>query len=79
MCQYIAPCMIIGLNLIAIDKYNYMLFIFCSNPVEVHEWYRFELVFFFNLKKYKLYIPTKCEQRRNALLVLQPFTTIKNA
>ena len=38
VCQYIAPCMIIALNVIAIDKYTYnMLFIFCYNPLEVHE------------------------------------------
>ena len=27
-----------------------MLFIFCSKPLEVHEWYRFELVILFNKK-----------------------------
>ena len=38
VCQYIAPCVIIALNVIAIDKYTYnMLFIFCYNPLEVHE------------------------------------------
>ena len=26
VCQYTALCVIIGLNVIAIDKYNYMLF-----------------------------------------------------
>ena len=38
VCQYIAPCVIIALNVIAIDKYSYnMQFIFCYNPLEVHE------------------------------------------
>ena len=38
VCQYIAPCVIIALNVIAIDKFTYnMLFIFCYNPLEVHE------------------------------------------
>ena len=38
VCQYIAPCVIIALNVIAIDKYTYnMLFIFYYNPLEVHE------------------------------------------
>ena len=42
VCQYIAPCVIIALNVIAIDKYTYnMLFIFCYNPLEVHELYCF--------------------------------------
>ena len=42
VCQYIAPCVIIAWNVIAIDKYTYnMLFIFCYNPLEVHEWYCF--------------------------------------
>ena len=51
MCQYIAPCVITGLNVIGysqmlIKNNYYMLFIFCSKPLDVHEWYRFELVIF---------------------------------
>ena len=62
MCQYIAPCVITGLNVIGysqmlIKNNYYMLFIFCSKPLEVHEWYRFELVIFV-IKK----IETKCEK-----------------
>ena len=42
MCQYIAPCVITGLNVIGysqmlIKNNYYMLFIFCSKPLEVHE------------------------------------------